>query len=155
MKKIKKVKISSIHPYIHNPRKNDLAVDVVVESIKQCTYVAPIVVDENYEILAGHTRYKALKKLGYDEVDVLIIDNLTDTQKKKYRLLDNKTNEFAQWDEISLAEELKLLDFNGFDFGFNNDIDVDIDSFFEPREEFLEKKIKKIICPYCGGENII
>lgn len=89
-----------------------------MESIKQCTYVAPIIVDEDGVILAGHTRYKALKKLGYKDADVLIKEGLTDEQKRKYRLLDNKTNEFAEWDDALLSEELAELDFEGFDFGF-------------------------------------
>lgn len=56
-----KVKLSEIKPYENNPRKNDDAVEAVMESIKQCGYVAPIIVDENMIILAGHTRFKALK----------------------------------------------------------------------------------------------
>lgn len=58
------ISLDKIKPYERNPRKNDEAVAAVMESIKQCTYVAPIIVDENNVILAGHTRYKALKKLG-------------------------------------------------------------------------------------------
>ena len=61
---LKTVNLKEIHPYPNNPRKNDDAVAAVVESIKQCGYVAPIIVDENYVILAGHTRYKALKSMG-------------------------------------------------------------------------------------------
>ena len=56
---LKKLKLTEIKPYGKNPRKNDGAVDAVAESIKQCGYCSPIVVDENYEVLAGHTRLKA------------------------------------------------------------------------------------------------
>ena len=58
------IAIRDIHPYPNNPRKNSDAVDAVAESIRQCGYCAPIIVDEDHIILAGHTRYKALKKLG-------------------------------------------------------------------------------------------
>lgn len=51
------ISLDKIKPYERNPRKNDEAVEVVMESIKQCTYVAPIIVDEDNVILAGHTRY--------------------------------------------------------------------------------------------------
>ena len=61
---LKRVPIGQIKPYGSNPRINDEAVDSVAESIKQCGYCAPIVVDENMVILAGHTRHKALQKLG-------------------------------------------------------------------------------------------
>ena len=92
---IRKVEHAQIKPYGSNPRLNDGAVDAVAESIKQCGYCAPIVVDENMVILAGHTRHKALAKLGYAECEVCIVPNLTDEQKRKYRILDNKTNEIA------------------------------------------------------------
>ena len=60
---LKKLKLTEIKPYGKNPRKNDGAVDAVAESIKQCGYCSPIVVDENYEVLAGHTRLKDLEKV--------------------------------------------------------------------------------------------
>lgn len=108
---IVKMPIGDIKPYEKNARKNDEAVKAVIESIKQCEYVAPIVVDENNVILAGHTRLKALKKLGVKEVEVCVKTGLTDEQKRKYRLLDNKTNEIAEWDFDLLADELDGLDF--------------------------------------------
>ena len=113
-----KVSLKDIHPYENNPRQNDGAVEAVMESIKQCSYVSPIVVDENMVILAGHTRYKALKKLRRQQCEVIVKEGLTEEQKRKYRILDNKTNEFALWDEELLADELLGLDFDGFDFGF-------------------------------------
>ena len=61
-----KRKLKDIHPYENNPRINDAAVPDVVESIRQCGYIAPIIVDEEGVILAGHTRYMALTQLGYD-----------------------------------------------------------------------------------------
>ena len=125
---LKKLKLTEIRPYGKNPRKNDGAVDAVAESIKQCGYCSPIVVDENYEVLAGHTRLKALKKLGRKECEVVVKEGLTEEQKKKYRILDNKTGEFAEWDLDVLQEQLKDLDFEGFDFGFAqyNDSDINI-----------------------------
>ena len=112
-------KLKDIRPYERNPRRNDNAVDAVAESIKQCSYIAPIIVDEDGVILAGHTRYKALKKLGYKECEVIVKAGLTDEQKRKYRILDNKTNELAEWDIDFLNMELDGLDFDGFDFGFD------------------------------------
>ena len=118
-KQLKTVKLNDIVPYENNPRHNDQAVDAVKESIKQCEYIAPIIVDEDMVILAGHTRHKALKALGKKEAEVMIVTGLTDEQKRKYRLLDNKTNELAEWDVDLLEIELDDLDFDGFDFGFD------------------------------------
>lgn len=116
---LRRVNVNRIIPYENNPRKNDDAVKAVAESIKQCEYVSPIIVDENMVILAGHTRLKALKSLNITECDVIVKCGLSDEQKRKYRILDNKTNEFAQWDMDALMEELEGLDFEGFDFQFD------------------------------------
>ena len=115
--------LTEIHPYPGNPRKNDNAVESVAESIRQCGYVAPIIVDENGVILAGHTRYKALQRLGRSEAEVIVKDGLTEEQKKKYRLLDNKTNELASWDFELLAQELEGLDFGDLDLDWGIELE--------------------------------
>lgn len=123
--------VEEIIPYENNPRHNEQAVEAVAESIRQCGYVAPIIVDENNVILAGHTRLQAVKRLGYDTVPVMVRTGLTAAQKRKYRILDNKTAEYAEWDLSKLEIELEGLDFDGFDFGF----DIDAPGEYEPEEE--------------------
>ena len=114
-----KIPIGDLIPYENNPRKNDTAVPYVAESIKQVGYITPIIVDENNVILAGHTRLKSLLSQNWEgDLDVLRVSDLTEEQKKKFRLLDNKTNEFAEWDFSKLEEELEDLDFGDFDFDF-------------------------------------
>ena len=153
---LKKIELSKIKPYEKNARKNDEAVEYVVKSIQQCEYIAPIILDENNVILAGHTRYKALKKLGYKEAECVIKEGLTEEQKKKYRLLDNKTAEFAEWDFDLLEDELTDLDFG--------DLDIDWgipNTEFEENNEYLreqegidldeyESNKKQVECPSCG-----
>ena len=112
--------IEDIIPYENNPRINNDAVAGVVESIKQCGELDPIEVDENNVILSGHTRLLAYKELGYDSISVLRITGLTEPQKRKYRLLTNKTGEVAAWDFDKLGLELEGLDFDGVDFGFES-----------------------------------
>ena len=126
-----KLKIADIVPYDKNPRKNDGAVDAVAESIKQCGYCAPIVIDEDNVILAGHTRLKALKKLKYKECECVRKVGMTEEQKRKYRLLDNKTNELAEWDMDLLKGELDGLDFLDFDFGFDIGIESEPQAIVE------------------------
>lgn len=126
--RLQTIKLKNIYPYEHNVRKNDKAVDSVVKSIEQCTYIAPIIVDENNVILAGYTRYKALKKLGYTECQCIVKNGLTEEQKKKYRLLDNKTSELSDWDFDLLSDEL-----DGLDFG-DLELDWGIEEETEPQE---------------------
>ena len=124
--KLERLKLSEITPYGNNPRKNDGAVNAVAESIRQCSYITPVIVDEDHVIIAGHTRYKALAALGMDDIECLVCDGLTEEQKKKYRFLDNKTGEKAAWDLMKLETELEGLDLEGFDFfGMAEDLPVD------------------------------
>lgn len=123
--------VKDIVPYDNNPRKNDEAVKDVIESIKQCENLDPIEVDEDNVILSGHTRLKALEELDFQETECIRYTGLTKAQKKKYRLLANKTGEKALWDFEKLAEELQDLDFEGYDFGFELD-------FGEEEQEVVE-----------------
>jgi site-specific DNA-methyltransferase (adenine-specific) len=115
-------KIVDIKPYEKNPRKNDEAVKYVAESIKQFGFKVPIVIDKDGIIVAGHTRYKAAKKLKLNEVPCIVADDLTEEQVKAFRLADNKVAEKAEWDIDLLSEELDdLFDFNMTAFGFEFD----------------------------------
>ena len=140
--------INEIQPYERNPRRNDAAVDDLVESIKQTGYIAPIIVDENNVILAGHTRYKALQKIGKADALVMKVTGMTEAQKRKYRLLDNKVSEKSGWDYELLDWELEDIDFEGYDFGFTPEM-PEFDDMFSDAEE-KEKQKKTIICPNCG-----
>ena len=113
--------IDELMPYEKNPRKNDAAVDKVAASIQEFGFKVPIVVDKDNVIAAGHTRYKAAKKLGLETVPCIIADDLTEEQINAFRLADNKTAELAGWDFDMLAEELE--DINDIDmeqFGFDD-----------------------------------
>ena len=153
---LKKIKLSEIKPYEKNARKNDNAVEYVVKSIEQCEYIAPIILDENNVILAGHTRYKALKKLGYNEAECVIKEGLSEEQKKKYRLLDNKTAEFAEWDFDLLKDELAELDFGDLeiDWGIPNTEFEENNEHLREQENFdleeYESNKKQVECPSCG-----
>lgn len=116
---ISEKKITEIIPYKKNPRRNDDAVEYVAESIKQFGFKVPIVIDKNNVIVAGHTRYKAAKKLGLSKIPCIVADDLTEEQIKAFRLADNKVAEAAEWDFDLLGEELgELLDFDMSAFGF-------------------------------------
>lgn len=133
-------KLSEITPYKNNPRNNDEAVGPVAESIKEFGFKVPIVIDKNGEIVNGHTRYKAAKKLGLETVPVIVADDLSDEQIKAFRLADNKVGEIAVWDLDLLNEELNdILDLDMSAFGFDLETDdenkEDLDTGFEEIED--------------------
>lgn len=115
-------KLEELRPYKNNPRKNDHAVDAVANSIKEFGFKVPLVIDKNGEIIAGHTRYKAAKKLKLKEIPCIIADDLTEEQIKAFRLADNKVGELAEWDlgmldvELDEITEIDMEEF-GFDIG--------------------------------------
>ena len=75
---IKYIKTEELIPYVNNPRTNDQAVDSVAASIKEFGFKQPIVIDKDKVVVAGHTRLKASKKLGLEEVPCIIADDLTE-----------------------------------------------------------------------------
>lgn len=147
--KVAEKKLSELHPYENNPRKNDNAVPYVAESIKRYGFKVPIVIDTNGVIVAGHTRYLASIELGLETVPCIVADDLSEEEIKEFRLVDNKTSEFAGWDFDMLESELGELNFDAEAFGFTLPTDIDIDSLFEEHEE-AEQEPKTMICPHCG-----
>ena len=148
-------KLDEIHPYENNPRKNDDAVDAVAASIKEFGFKVPIIVDNDGEIIAGHTRYKAAKKLKIKEVPTITADDLTDDQVRAFRLADNKTGELALWDfgkldlEFAGIEEIDMSQ-----FGFEDVTPLGIIEGGAELNYDEEPKKKTVICPSCGLEFI-
>ena len=136
---IEMLHVSDLIPYAKNARHNEKAVDKVVSSIQEFGFKNPIIVDQNNEIIAGHTRLLAARKLGITEVPTIKADDLTPEQVKAFRIADNKTAEIAEWDYELLAqelEELKLenydLSLTGFDFSEAEQL---LDSLKDENEE--------------------
>lgn len=100
------LKLDEIEPYWNNPRVNDHAIDQVKQSIQDYGFNQPIVVDKNKVIIAGHTRYAALKKIG-EEQTYCVISDLPEEKAREYRIADNKTGEMAKWDRNYLMAELR------------------------------------------------
>src|SRR5471030_3533924 len=100
--------------YARNPRKNDAAVDRMCSSIREFGFKIPVLARSDGEVVDGHLRLKAAKKLGIAEVPVLLCDEWTAAQVKAFRLMVNRSVAWADWDEELLALELQEL--NGLDF---------------------------------------
>jgi site-specific DNA-methyltransferase (adenine-specific) len=133
---ITNIPLKNLKPYENNPRKNDDAVKYVAESIKEFGFKVPIVIDKNNVIVAGHTRYKAAKKLKMSEVPCIIADDLTDEQIKAFRLADNKVAEKAEWDFDLLNAELDdIIDLDMELFGFEDALQDDAEEAVEDEFE--------------------
>lgn len=120
------MKISDLKAYENNPRINDSAVDAVSHSINSFGFKVPVIITKDNVIIAGHTRVKACKKLGITEVPCIVADDLNEDQIKAFRLADNKVGELAEWDLAKLEEELKFIDMDMEQFGFE-DLEAELD----------------------------
>lgn len=134
-KELKIVNIDDLKPYVDNPRHNDESAKIVAKSINEYGYINPIVIDENYTILAGHTRLKALKILGVKgNIEVLMIHGLTKEQIDGFVIADNRVAEYSTRNQSAIN---RLIDKNG-----SSDFLADIDIL---STEAMEEEIKKLI----------
>jgi len=105
-------------PYARNARQHsDAQVAQIAASIREFGWAAPIIVDAQSNVIAGHGRLLAARKLGLAEVPVVSMDHLSDTQRRALILADNKIAENATWDEALLGVELAALSEAGFELG--------------------------------------
>jgi len=101
--------------YVRNPRKNDSTVDRMGASIREFGFKIPVLAHSDGEVVDGHLRLKAARKMGITEVPVILCDECTPAQVKAFRLMVNCSVEWAVWDEELRAlepQELKESDFD-------------------------------------------
>lgn len=129
-------KVNELIPYINNSRTHsEEQVNQIVASINEFGFTNPLLIDEKGSIIAGHGRLMASKKLGMEEVPCIILEGLTEAQKKAYIIADNKMALNAGWDDELLKielENLKELDFDLELTGFNVD---ELDDILGTEEE--------------------
>lgn len=139
---IEQEKLEEIIPYKKNAKKHpSKQIKQVANSIREFGFNQPIVIDENKEIIVGHGRYYAAKSLGMEEVPAIKLTNLSDAQKKAYRLADNKLNE-SDWDMELVVEELRELD--------NEDFNIELTGFDKSdltEDEINSKYSEKVVPP--------
>src|SRR5262249_25130465 len=121
--------VDRLVPWLRNPRTHSNAqVAQIATSISQFGFNNPILVDTKAGIIAGHGRLLAAKKLGLTEVPVIVLDHLTEAQKRAYIIADNQLSLQAGWDDVLLREELAALQAEDFDLdvlGFDpHDLDT-------------------------------
>lgn len=153
--KIEKISIEEIKAYenkakLHPPEQ----IEQIKKSIKEFGNNDPISIDENNVIIEGHERYEALKKLGFNEVEIIRLTHLNEQQKKAYILAHNKLTMNTGFDFDTLNLEIdSIIDLDMSDFGFTLDFQKDSQTISENKEldtdEFSDERFENE-CPRCG-----
>ena len=132
---VKQVKVESLIPYARNSRTHsDAQVAQIAASIKEFGWTNPILVDGTNGIIAGHGRLLAARKLGYTEVPVIELENMTESQKKAYVIADNQLAMNAGWDTSMLTLELGDLKEAGFSLDILGFDPKELDNLLEPEQ---------------------
>src|SRR6201988_4917685 len=121
--------------YSRNPRKNDSAVDRMCSSIREFGFKIPVLARSDGEVVDGHLRLKAARKLGITEIPVILCDEWTPAQVKAFRLLVNRSVTWADWDEELLALELQELQEADFDLNITGFDGREIDALLNLPDE--------------------
>ena len=151
--------INDLIPYVSNSRTHDeRQIDQVAESIKEFGFTNPILIDEDNGVIAGHGRLLASKKLKLDEVPCIVLDGLSEAQRKAYVIADNKLALNSDWDYTKLTQQLEEISQAGFELpllGFSDgeletllggEIDLSIlDELDDEDVDELESNVKKAI----------
>jgi len=152
------IKLDDITPYWRNPRDNDETVPALVKSIERYGFRVPLILDRDNTIISGHTRFRAVRELGWDTVPCVIAD-IDEKKARELRIIDNRIHELTEWNEEELQKELDNIinlseTLNFFDgtldgvFGIGSeDMSIDIETNIETKEE--PKEEVKVICPVC------
>lgn len=151
--RIIKLNLSEIQEYYLNSKiHTDEQVKQIAKSIQEFGYNDLIAVDEEYTIIEGHGRFQALQLLGYDEIEVVLLDHMTKEQQNAYRIIHNKLNMNTDFDLEKLKEEMEsIVSIDMLSLGFSAkeledlsrlELQLDTDEESQPRQNLR--------CPHCG-----
>lgn len=129
---VQEVTLDQLIPYVNNAKiHSDDQVTKIASSIREFGFLSPVLIDRNFNIIAGHGRVMAAKKLNMETVPCVFIEGLSENQRKAYILADNRLAELASWDMNLVGLEIGELEYEGFDIdlvGFDN-MDITGDDF--------------------------
>ena len=155
--------IDKLVPYARNPRKNDAAVDRMCASILEFGFKIPCLVRSDGEVIDGHLRLKAARKMGITDIPVILCDEWTPAQVRAFRLLVNRSATWADWDEEVLAVELRDLQTSDLDLtltGFDGkEIDALISNGVPDEDAVPPVRIHPVSCTgdlwECGPHRVL
>jgi len=150
--KIVQIPTANLKAYSGNARIHPQAqLDNLTKSLESFGFINPVIVDDANTILAGHGRVMAAETLGLEVVPCIIVEGLSEVDKKAYILADNGIASQASWDMPKLVEEVSFLMDDGYDIsslGLDIDMPVSDEGLTPEPKKVVEKKVKK--CPSCG-----
>ncbi len=137
--RFEKVDIGKLVPYARNARTHNKEQIVQLRaSLREFGFVSPVIIDSDYNIIAGHGRVAAAKEEGYETVPCVFAENLTEAQKRAYILADNRLAMNAGWDEEMLAVELSDLQADAFDVSLLGFTDAELNKLSDAAENVHE-----------------
>jgi len=114
--KVQEVDVDLLRPYENNAKVHgEDQVEKLCRSIREFGFISPCLIDSDHNVIAGHGRIMAAKKLGMEKVPCLFVDGLSEEQRRAYTLADNRLTELGEWDMNLISEELRDLSDSGFD----------------------------------------
>ena len=134
------VAVDSLKPYERNAKRHpEKQIETLAASIEEFGFISPLLIDKDYNVIAGHGRIEAAKRLGIESVPCVLVEGLTEAQRKAYILADNRIAEFGQWDKEIVGAELETLADMALDFdidAFNFDLpDLDSGGYYGDERE--------------------
>lgn len=131
---VQEVTLTKLVPYVNNAKiHSEEQVTMIASSIREFGFLSPVLIDRDFNIIAGHGRVMAAKKLEMDSVPCVFVEGLTEAQRKAYILADNRLGELADWDMDLVNMELEALD--------DMDFDVSLTGFEMPEIEVEDPEI--------------
>lgn len=127
-KSIDQTPVESLKPYERNSRKHSQQqLESIAAAIKEFGFTNPILIDERRNVIAGHGRLEAAKKLKLETVPTITLSHLTEDQKRAYVIADNKLGDMSTWNDVNLLSELASLS------DYSKSLDDSLKGFFEEK----------------------
>ena len=157
--KFERVAVDTLIPYVNNANiHSDKQITMLASSIREFGFLNPILIDKDRNVIAGHGRILAAKKLGLTEVPCVYVEGLTEAQRKAYILADNRLAEVSEWDMDMVNAELEGLEEFEFDInliGFELPEEMPSDDEEDGGFDDIEKLESHYGVPYQGNKSRI
>lgn len=150
--KVRYEPLSNLKPYANNARRHPRSqIKVIKRSIERFGFLVPLIVDANGIILCGHGRYEAAQQLGMDTVPVIVLDHLSEEDRRAYILMDNAAAETAGWNKQLVRTELQGLIELGYDVELTGFTTLQIDNFLNIGESIEHQDEPAVELPGAGA----